>query len=360
MLITDQVVSERSSARRLVGIKPKLGRCATRSAHELPKIVSLFCGAGGLDLGFHKAGFEIAMAFDRSRAAIQSHKRNFPHTESHCADLSELSAPGVVSLLKAKVAPGSAVGIIGGPPCQGFSRANAGSFAADPRNTLVPLYTEIVAEIRKHFSLKFVVFENVLGIKDAKHAGVYDALLERLKSFGLAAQEMQLCALDFGVPQTRRRVIVTALEAQNASHIEVLQRTGKRTLRDAIGHLGEPAFFSRSLEKSAIPHHPNHWTMRPRSSRFSSDPSEWRPSRSFKRTHWDRPSPTIAFGHREVHVHPSCKRRLSIHEALLLQGFPKSFVLEGTFSAQVEQVSNAVPPPLAFAIANGVKSALKG
>jgi DNA (cytosine-5)-methyltransferase 1 len=82
--------------------------------------------------------------------------------------------------------------------------------------------------------------------------------------------------------------------------------------------------------------------------------------RCFKQLSWQKPSPTIAFGHREIYVHPNGKRRLSIFEAMLLQGFPKNFVLEGNLSEQVEQVSNAVPPPLAKSLAAAIRRTLAG
>ena len=99
--------------------------------------------------------------------------------------------------------------------------------------------------------------------------------------------------------------------------------------------------------------------MRPKSPRFYNPEIEARVGRSFRRLNWDTASPTIAFGHREIHVHPSGIRRLSIYEAMLLQGFPEAFVLEGNLSEQVEQVSNAVPPPLARSIALAVTRALR-
>jgi DNA (cytosine-5)-methyltransferase 1 len=76
--------------------------------------------------------------------------------------------------------------------------------------------------------------------------------------------------------------------------------------------------------------------------------------RSFKTLAWDQPSITVAYGHREVHVHPDCKRRLSVYEAMLLQGFPKSYELLGTLSSQITQVSEAVPPKMAEAVADAI------
>ena len=82
-------------------------------------------------------------------------------------------------------------------------------------------------------------------------------------------------------------------------------------------------------------------------------------SRSFKTLAWDKPSVTASYGHREVHVHPDGKRRLSVFEAMTIQGFPDHYVLEGTLSSQIDQVSEAVPPPLAEAIALSIGSVLE-
>src|SRR5260370_171835 len=100
--------------------------------------------------------------------------------------------------------------------------------------------------------------------------------------------------------------------------------------------------------------------MRPRSIRFTESPDLWRSGRSFRRTYWDKPSPTVAFAHRKIHVLQKCKRRLSISEAMLLQGFPEPYILEGTLSEQVGRLSSAVPPPVARSIASAVRRALEG
>jgi len=76
--------------------------------------------------------------------------------------------------------------------------------------------------------------------------------------------------------------------------------------------------------------------------------------RPFRVLKWDAPSWTVAYGHREVHVHPNTKRRLSVYEAMLLQGFPPEYELCGTLSDQIRLVSDAVPPPLAQGLANSI------
>lgn len=325
----------------------------------LPKVLSLFCGAGGLDIGFRDNGFLIELAIDKSSAAIETHKRNFPGTRSRSANLQEIGPVGVRDLLLETLPAGSRLAVIGGPPCQGFSRANSAARNDDPRNQLVVLYIDIVRLLAITFDLEFVVFENVLGIKDAKHSETFQCLLRGLAEINLSVTNNVCCASDYGVPQIRRRVILIGMKAgKRFGNISLRGKAGKRSIYEAIGHLGAPAFFRRDLKLEDIPLHPNHWTMTPRSVRFSTPVSQWRKTRSFKRTFWSKLSPTIAFGHREIHVHPNGRRRLSIHEALLLQGFSDDFILQGNLSEQAEQVSNAVPPPLAASIAESIKAAM--
>ncbi|MGZ8906559.1 MAG: DNA cytosine methyltransferase [Methylobacter sp.] len=326
---------------------------------NLPFLLSLFCGAGGLDLGFKNEGFDIRLAIDSSAAAIHTYHRNFGTSHAICANLKELGSQGVAKALLDRLPEGSRIGVIGGPPCQGFSRANNSSYSGDPRNQLPSLYVDIVRELLVYFNVEFIVFENVLGIRDKKHACTYAALIKGIDDLDFIPDEHELCALDFGVPQNRRRVIVTAMR-KNKGYGQVLpsKQKGPASVYEAIGELPPPLFFRRNLNAAEFPVHPNHWTMKPKSHRFL-NPSKLKPdSRSFKRLDWNRPSPTIAFGNREIHVHPDGTRRLSIYEAMLLQGFPHEFVLQGNLSEQVEQVSNAVPPPLARSLAAAVKRSL--
>lgn len=329
-------------------------------AAGLPVVISLFSGAGGLDLGFKQAGFTVSVAIDTAAGAIRTHKRNFPRTWSEVGDLIQLQPDGVLEIVKKSVAPGGRIAVIGGPPCQGFSRANTASLASDPRNKLPQLYVEIVRSLQKVYTVEFIILENVLGIRDKKHIATFNDLKVSLKGLGLDITEQEFCAVDFGVPQNRRRIILSGLRAgQGYGAIKPRKRKGPITVREAIGDLENPVFFQKGLDPAVFPEHPNHWTMQPKSPRFEDPDAHSGDGRSFKRLKWDEPSPTIAFGHREIHIHPDGRRRLSIYEALLLQGFPSSFVLEGNLSEQVEQVSNAVPPPLAHSVANAVKHALR-
>ena len=320
-----------------------------------------FSGAGGLDLGFHERGFPIQLAIDRMPDAVLTHRRNFPDTRSLVSDLVDLGPEGVVELLLEDLPIGSSVAVIGGPPCQGFSRANTQSDPLDPRNKLPALYLEIVEEMQTHFQVEFVLFENVMGIRDRKHTATFDGIVTKFSEIGLTPTVGSYSALDFGVAQRRNRVIISGFRSkQAAAGFEPSKKNSKNlTVKATIGDLPDPAFFERGLDRAMIPHHPNHWTMQPVSKRFK-NPGDWKDGgRSFRRLKWEEPSPTVAYGNREIHVHPNGTRRLSIYEAMKLQGFPDSFVLEGTLSSQVEQISNAVPPPLANALAAAVIAALE-
>lgn len=352
--------TERESPKPLARLR-RLTDATQKTADALPKIVSLFSGAGGLDLGFQQAEYPLSFAIDLSPAAIQTHRRNFQATASVAADLEELGPDGVLAYLDVLLEPGESIGVIGGPPCQGFSRANSGSAAGDPRNRLPLLYLKIVEALQAKYEVEFVLFENVLGIRDAKHAVTFHGILSKFREMGLTPDVNEYCALDYGVAQTRTRVIISAFRDERVARTFKPQKvvSSDLTVRSVIGSLPAPAFFSRGLDRSSIPHHENHWTMRPVSKRFSRPGGADRAGRSFRRLEWDQPSPTVAYGHREIHVHPDGRRRLSIYEAMLLQGFPSEFVLEGTLSSQVEQVSNAVPPPLARSLANAIRSAMR-
>jgi len=327
--------------------------------NEKPLIISLFSGAGGLDLGFKNEGYKIALAIDSESSAIDTHKHNFEGTESIVADLTKLGPKGVLKHVIKNVAPGSRIGVIGGPPCQGFSRANISSQPDDPRNLLPVLYVKIIRELQKRYTVEFVIFENVLGMKDKKHSAKYSGLIKGLQKLGLDITEKELCAIDYGVPQKRNRIIVSALrKGQGYTTVIPEKKTGMTTVKEAIGSLPGPVFFDRSLKGDEIPFHPNHWTMKPKSPKFNQPIAEGHKTRSFRRLKWDKASPTIAFGNREIHIHPNGTRRLSIYEAMLLQGFPETFVLKGNLSQQVQQISNAVPPPLAKSLAAALSKSM--
>jgi DNA (cytosine-5)-methyltransferase 1 len=324
-----------------------------RADSGLPKLLSLFCGAGGLDIGFSQAGFRTFLSVDNMASAIETQKKNKLSRFSLCEDISEFGSARILGFHKENNFKGGSIGVIGGPPCQGFSRANSSRGLNDPRNELVKRYVDVIERLNKKIDIEFVVFENVAGIKDEANSGVYKYLLEKLNKLGFNVTELDLMATNFGVPQMRRRILVVAEKyGCDFSPVSSLVASNEPNVDAFIKGLPEPLFYSRKgVSADDIPYHPNHWTMSPKSYRFTTSPEKWRKSRSFKLLKWGGPSPTIAFGNREIHVHPSAKRRLSIFEAMRLQGFPDNFQIMGNLSEQVTQISNAVPPPIGYEIA---------
>ena len=320
------------------------------------KVVSLFSGAGGFDLGFKQAGYSIALAIDYCKKAIETHSFNQLSDKSITADLEKIGSQGVASLITEQIPAGSLIGIIGGPPCQGFSNANTKSHVDDPRNQLATIYMEIVGYLSKTHDVKFVLMENVKGITSYKHISTFNQLKDNLHNHGFKTYTSELNSAEFGVPQTRKRIFLVGVKSSSKKEFIFPTSNAKiKTVRDVLEQLPEPAYYTKTITIDEIPHHPNHWTMQPKSIRFKSNDFNSRSSRCFRKVDWDRPSQTIAFGNREIFVHPKGHRRLSIFEAMLLQGFPKYFQIRGNLSSQVTQISNAVPPPVAKAIANRIK-----
>jgi len=327
-------------------------------------LLSLFCGAGGLDLGFEQQGFRSALAYDIRSHSIASYNSNRESPIGKVQDIRLLSLKRLDADFGGMFAP---EGLIGGPPCQSFSGANTSDSPDDPRHSLPREYARLVRALNARSRLHFFVFENVVGLIGARHRAVFDDMKQRLHLAGFNVSHSVLNSVDFGVPQKRRRVIVVGFN--RALYGDRFWQPPKpstlpdqwQSVRGAIGHLPDPAYFMKSLSAADIPHHPNHWCMQPKSRRFLDRElisGDMKNRRSFKTLDWGKPSPTVAYGNREVHVHPNCVRRLSVYEAMLLQGFPEEYVLKGNLSDQITQVSEAVPPPLASVIAESVRSQL--
>jgi DNA (cytosine-5)-methyltransferase 1 len=335
------------------------------------QIISLFSGCGGLDLGFEQAGFQPVVAYDLFHIAVDTYNSNRNKNLAVQADLSKLTATEIIPQIESRISDDTIIGVIGGPPCQAFSIGNVHPKTDDARRELPIHYAKILKELNQKYNLHFFVFENVEGLTLSRHKEDFTQFRQLFEQAGFHIFESILNAKNYGVPQERTRVFLVGLNNSIYSDQEFAFpepiSNGDLTVRDAFeAAFGkrpwpEPAFYDSNLKVNDIPHHPNHWTMVPRSPKFKSgellDSTVNR--RSFRVLEWDKPSWTVAYGNREIHVHPSGVRRLSLYEALILQGFPKNYVLKGNLSQQVKMVSDAVPPPLAFHIASSISKLLK-
>ena len=325
-------------------------------------LLSLYAGCGGLDLGFERAGFDVGLAYDIRESAVASWNRNRPGAENgRVGDLSLIRMKDIDGHHGGKFRPS---GVIGGPPCQSFSRANHKRSDSDPRSLQVRRFFSIALRFHRYRRpLDFILLENVPELAQAREGKLLEREALRLKRNGFDVRRFVLDAVDYSVPQYRKRLFVLGLPdgSSAAEHWRVPSSMElARTVRQAIGGLPRPMHFRRELSTQDIPVHPNHWCMNPKSLRFfdGSLLAGSTSGRSFKTLAWDAPSVAASYGHREVHVHPEGRRRLSVFEAMRIQGFPDNFVLEGSLSAQIDQVSEAVPPPLAEAVAISVASAI--
>lgn len=351
-----------------------------------PTVVDLFCGCGGLSLGFEKLGFGIVASYDSWEPAIATYRTNFHHT-AHLTELNQDS-----DLPEATV-------IIGGPPCQGFSSAGR-RHASDERNTLVRVFAKLIA---RHKPLAFV-FENVEGfLTQAAGQFVYD-LLEPLIGAGYRIHLRKVNAAHFGVPQHRKRVLAigglgweptfpkhthSALGAPgarlaNGRHLPFtptlqqaleglpLAKTRCNGEKDKLDHLYSP-FSETDVQRAHLlkpgqrmrdlPEEFWHESYKKRAYRRVMDgtPTECRGGApaGLRRLALDEPSKAITGGALRDFVHPIEDRPLTIRECARLQTFPDEFVFEGTQSEKMQMIGNAVPPRLAESIARTLKEDLK-
>ena len=170
-----------------------------KKRHGKLKIIDLFSGAGGFGLGAKRAGFDIAGSIEIDPQAISVHKTNFPKSPLWEKDISILSGSEMLRNFNLRV--GEVDGIIGGPPCQGFSLMGHRD-SCDPRNHLFTRFFEIVNDARP----KFFLAENVLGILSSKNSQIVEQAQSKLKNKYEVLDPIRLVATKFGVPTTRERV----------------------------------------------------------------------------------------------------------------------------------------------------------
>lgn len=180
--------------------------------------VELFCGAGGMGLGFEQAGFDVLAAVDLDPVHLAVHERNFPMCESICCDVSELQANDLSQAARRAwtrrdsdvdfVGPVDCV--FGGPSCQGFSVIGRQD-PKDPRNELVSEFARMVLAIRP----RWFVMENVPGLVSPNYSAILDAFYEALEGGGFSvSRPWILNASDFGVPQERKRVFIVGARGE--------------------------------------------------------------------------------------------------------------------------------------------------
>lgn len=317
------------------------------------KLVSLFTGAGGLDLGFEKAGFNVVWANEFDKTIWETFESNFPRTKLDKRSIADVSSREIPE----------AIGIIGGPPCQSWSEAGAGRGIKDKRGQLFYEYIRVLKDKKP----KFFLAENVSGILHPKHSAAFLNILREFENAGYEVSHKLLNANDYDVPQDRLRVIIVGYHKKLKKKFEFPEKSPARpVLKNAIWDLrrAKPAKpFNKAnnpKDLSAL----NHEYM---NGGFSTIYMSRNRVRS-----WDEPSFTIQAGGRHAPIHPRAPkmkfigknnrifvpgkehlyRRLSVRECARIQTFPDDFVFKYENIADgYKMIGNAVPVEFARHIA---------
>ena len=299
------------------------------------KVVSLFSGAGGLDLGFIMAGHEIIWANDLYGDAVETYRLNIGD-HIVCDDIRNVKASDI---------PDCDI-VIGGFPCQGFSVANWKRRADDERNVLYKQLIRVIEEKRP----KFFLAENVKGLTNMEHGEVLKLVLADFESLGYKVKWKVLNAADYGVPQTRQRVIIVGvredIDFEYVYPAPTHNKDGKKGLHRWVS-------VSEALKDLPDPDQPNNI----KNHTYSKYKLNINGYIGHRLLDPDKPAPTITArgdnkGGVVIHPHPNGQRRMSCREVATIQSFPIEYEFYGPGSSVYRQIGNAVPPLLGYAVAN--------
>ncbi len=299
------------------------------------RVISLFAGAGGLDLGFVSAGHEVVWANDNFEDAVESYRHNIGN-HIVCKDIRKVKIDEI---------PDADL-IVGGFPCQGFSIANNKRNELDKRNALYLEMLRIISVKQPSFFLA----ENVKGILSLGKGKVFDQILSDFEDIGYRVQYQVLNAANFGVPQNRLRVIIVGVRKDIDFEFEYPAKTHGDS--DMFNDLKPILSIGEALKEIPEPEEP-HQLANHTYSKFKLKFNGYIGNRKIDPK---KPAPTVtARGDNKGGVvvlhHPDNHRRMSARELAITQSFPIEYVFFGNRSSIYRQIGNAVPPGLAFAIA---------
>jgi len=354
-------------------------------------IFSFFSGAGFLDLGFEKAGFEIVFANEINPGFVEGYtysrtKMNLPMPRYGiaCDSIDDHLESKSVTTLKKQITEtrknGQTVGFIGGPPCPDFSVGGKNRGHVGDHGRLSRSYIDLIIDQKPDWFM----FENVKGLwRTKRHREFFDQLVSDLNAAGYLTNPKLLNSIAYGAPQDRDRIILFGVRKPFVTKHKLSFSSFNWDL--SIKHPERSAFdfdwptvskFGGSPKPSQAPanltvdywfklndvtNHPNAvHCFKPRAAlpRFQTISEGDDSKKSFKRLHRHRYSPTACYGNNEVHLHPFEPRRISVAEALAIQSLPKDFELPPTMSlsAMFKTIGNGVPYLMAKGIATSVKS----
>ena len=369
--------------------------------HKKPKIIDLFAGAGGFSLGAARAGMKVVSSVEIDPHANETHIRNFPNTRHLGLDISTLQ--GTDLLTQSRLKHGELDGLIGGPPCQGFSDIGRRD-PNDRRNSLFGHFMRVVAETNP----RLFVAENVPGILQERNVDVLKSALELIPSHYTLLPATKVCAADFGAATTRTRVFFVGFDPKRFGMLDrdifdIPSDQKKITVRDALR--GLPEFIDPTWQTELNSWQPvqilssSHFNDRAQSNipkgvgdSFALDaffdtghtsgcfgtvhspavaaryekllPREKDPISKAIRLDYTGFCPTLRAGtgsekgsYQAVRpIHPVASRVITPREAARLQGFPDWFLLHPTKWHSFRQLGNSVSPIVAERILSRISA----
>lgn len=331
-----------------------------------PRVISLFSGCGGLDLGFEKAGFEIPVANEFDKKIWDTFKVNHPNTHLIEGDIRNVTKDDIEHFISGEIE-----GIIGGPPCQSWSEAGSLKGIEDARGQLFFEYIRIL----KEFKPKFFLAENVSGMLANRHSEAVKNILYLFDEAGYDVSLTLINAKNYGVAQERERVFYIGFRKDLKIKFEFpkgsTEMEGKLALCDIIWDLKDTAI--PALDKNK--HNPKAIN---NNEYFTGSYSTIFMSRNRVKS-WDEQAFTVQASGRQCQLHPqapkmelvgkdkrrfvpgqeSLYRRMTVREVARVQGFPDDFkFVYDDVNMAYKMIGNAVPVNLAYEIALGIKKYL--
>lgn len=314
--------------------------------------VDLFCGAGGLSRGLEMSGLHGICGLDFFKEAAMTYRRNFSHPFVY-GDITKPETKEEFYKTVIEELNGRELDIVaGGFPCQGFSMAGH-RIVDDSRNSL---YKELI-EIVKKLQPKFVICENVKGLRTMLNGLVEKKIVNDFMEIGYEMKVAVLNAADYYVPQKRERVIFIGnrIGVENYHPSPILKSSSEYvTLGQAVEdlmYIPENKAFNHVFPKHSeeirkrIAEVPEGGSLMPKY------------KEAYKKSPWNEPSCTVKENHGGTNLHPKLPRCMTARELARLQSFPDDFIFEGPKSRQLTQIGNAVPPLLGKAIGLAVRKA---
>lgn len=377
-------------------------------------VLDIFCGPGGLSLGFALAGFDIVHSIDLNAEALSTIRLNHAKIHEakgednyHCAEEKDIRTVEAEDILQTFEGKNFRVqGIIGGPPCRGFSSANTKT--RNPENPYNSLYKDYIRLV-EGLQPDFFMFENVIGLLSMGKGEIIGDIEKKLRDeLGYVVDKAILDASDYGVPQTRKRVIIIGINPDKLKpefdrqirfpkkivdkpvavqdalfdlpeaepgclqdmyeypETEYLSSYARRMRETQLWSIASSRVLNHNMTKSSdivlerykhIKQGENWESIPDHLLKNYKDKSRCH-SGIYRRLKEDEPSPTINNVRKSMFIHPRQNRGLSVREAARLQSFPDWYEFKGIRDSQYQQVADAVPPLMAKAIAEQIKRML--